>query len=180
MTDRPKDALLQFGKVIALILQGMCALAGAGFALLVPLLVLLSQGMLPGLSDPNSLPDAAKHPFLGVTIAIVIIANLAAMYLFFGKMRALIESAGKGDPFIPENAQRLNAMAWLLLGATVLAVLIGELRAYLANLAVGSGENAIEYSIYDLQSLLIVLILFILARVFRHGAAMRDDLEGTV
>ena len=24
------------------------------------------------------------------------------------------------------------------------------------------------------------LVLFILARVFRHGAAMRDDLEGTV
>ena len=28
--------------------------------------------------------------------------------------------------------------------------------------------------------ILLVLILFILARVFRHGAAMREDLEGTV
>ena len=27
---------------------------------------------------------------------------------------------------------------------------------------------------------LLVVILFILARVFRHGAAMREDLEGTV
>ncbi len=26
----------------------------------------------------------------------------------------------------------------------------------------------------------LALLLFILARVFRHGAAMRDDLEGTV
>jgi galactitol-specific phosphotransferase system IIC component len=29
-------------------------------------------------------------------------------------------------------------------------------------------------------SLLLPLVLFILARVFRHGAAMREELEGTV
>ena len=28
--------------------------------------------------------------------------------------------------------------------------------------------------------ILLVIILFILARVFRHGASMRADLEGTV
>ena len=27
---------------------------------------------------------------------------------------------------------------------------------------------------------LMVIVLFILARVFKHGAAMREDLEGTV
>ena len=31
-----------------------------------------------------------------------------------------------------------------------------------------------------LPGILMVIILFILARVFRHGAAMREDLEGTV
>ena len=32
----------------------------------------------------------------------------------------------------------------------------------------------------DIEGILLALILFILARVFRHGARMRDDLEGTV
>jgi Fe-S cluster assembly ATPase SufC len=32
----------------------------------------------------------------------------------------------------------------------------------------------------DMTGILLVIILFILARVFRHGAAMREDLEGTV
>ncbi len=180
MNQKPQDPLLAFGKVVALILQGLCAVAGVIFLLLIPLVVLLSQGMLPGFGDANDLPDSAKYPLVTASIALVIIANLAAMFAFFGRMRALIESAANGDPFIPENAQRLNAMAWLLFGATALAVLVGELRAYLANLGDPQGSNAIEYGLYDLHSLLIVLILFILARVFRHGAAMREDLEGTV
>lgn len=95
--------------------------------------------------------------------------------LKLGKIIAL-----KGDPFIPDNARRLEAMAWLLLGVTILAVVVGELRSALANLADPQGAHAIDYSLYDLHSLLIVLILFILARIFRHGAAMREDLEGTV
>jgi len=32
----------------------------------------------------------------------------------------------------------------------------------------------------SLTGLLVGLVLLILARVFRHGAAMREDLEGTV
>ena len=33
---------------------------------------------------------------------------------------------------------------------------------------------------FDFGGLILILTLFILARVFRHGAAMREDLEGTV
>lgn len=180
MTTRRTDPLLLAGKIITLILQGMCAVAGGVFVLLIPLVVLLSQGILPGLGSGNDLPDIARYPLLGIAIGLVMTVNLAAMFVFFGRMRALIESAAKGDPFIPENARRLSAMAWLLLAASIFAVVIGELRAALANLVDPQGANAIEYSPYDLHSLLLVLVLFILARVFRHGATMRDDLEGTV
>ncbi|MFM7349481.1 MAG: DUF2975 domain-containing protein [Erythrobacter sp.] len=180
MTIHPKDPLLITGKVIAAVLQGICAVAGGIFFLLIPLIVLLSQGMLPGFGEGNDLPDVAKYPLLGAAIAFVIMANLAAMFAFFGRIRALIESAAEGDPFIPENARRLNAMAWVLLAASALAVLVGELRVTLANLADPQGPNAVDYSPYDLLSLLIVLTLFILARVFRQGAMMREELEGTV
>ncbi len=180
MTDSPNDVLLRFGKVLALILQGMCALAGGLFLLLVPIVILISQGMLPGLFDANDLPVVAKSPLPGVTLAVLIAVSLAALFFFFAKMRAIIGSVGEGDPFIPENARRLNAMAWLLLVHEVVAVLVGELRVYIANLADAQGGNAIDYSPYDLDGVLIVIVLFILARVFRHGAAMREDLEGTV
>ena len=40
--------------------------------------------------------------------------------------------------------------------------------------------RAVDDGGLDGGSILLTLILFILARVFRHGAAMREDLEGTV
>lgn len=180
MTDRSKDVLLHLGKVLALILQGLCALAGGVALLAILLVILLSQDMLPGFGDANDLPIIAAYPLAGVGIASSIAVSLAALFLFFGKLRAIISSVGEGDPFVPENARRLNAMAWLLLIHEVVAVLVGELRVYAANLADERGGNTIDYGPYDLDGVLIVIVLFILARVFQAGAAMREDLEGTV
>lgn len=175
------DLLLKFGKVITLLLQGLCALVGVGFVLFAVLVILITQVFPAETLAPDGVPmSIAASPPTAIGIALAVAANLTMMFLFFGNMRALIESVGKGDPFIPENAIRLNAMAWLILGAKVLAEIIGGLRLYLASLMDDGGANRFEFNLYDLHSFLIVLVLFILARVFRHGAAMRDDLEGTV
>jgi hypothetical protein len=48
------------------------------------------------------------------------------------------------------------------------------------------GESYVDFGVPGmfvpifLFGLVVGLVLFILARVFRHGAAMREDLEGTV
>lgn len=180
MTLAKNDVLLKFGKAIALGLQALCVLGGGGFFLLIVFVTLLSQGMLPGPVDANDLPEVTRYPLLSAGIGVTIMANFAVMFLFFGKMRALIETASKGDPFIPDNARRLNAMAWLLLGSQVLTVLVGELRVYAFSLIDPQSKSTWDISPNDLTGFLIVLVLFILARVFRHGAAMREDLEGTV
>ena len=182
MTNRSKDTLLRVGKTLARILQGLCAIAAVGFLLLIPLAILASLDALPDSTGLNDLPlfEAAALPVVG--IGILIVASLAALFLFFGKMRAIITSAGEGDPFIPENAERLNAMAWLLLAYEVAAVLVGFLRLRAANLVDGTdrGPGALDFSIYDLEGPFLILVLFILARIFKIGAAMRRDLEGTV
>jgi uncharacterized protein YqhQ len=180
MTLAKDDVLLKFGKVIALVLQALCVLGGGVFFLVMVVVALMSQGMLPGLVDAQSLPDVAKFPLLTAAIGITVMVNFAAMFVFFGKMRTLIESASKGDPFIPDNARRLNAMAWLLLSSQVLTVIVGELRVFAFSLIDPQSESTFDISPNDLAGFLIVLVLFILARVFRHGAAMREDLEGTV
>jgi hypothetical protein len=180
MTLAKDDLLLKLGKVIALILQALCVLSGGILLLLIVFVMLLSQGWLPGPVDANALPDVTRYPLLSAGIGVTIMANFAAMFFFFGKMRTLIETASKGDPFIPDNARRLNAMAWLLLGSQVLTVIVGELRVYAFSLIDPQSESTWDISPNDLAGFLIVLVLFILARVFSHGAAMREDLEGTV
>ena len=176
MTERPKDTLLRMGKGLAKLLQVLSALATAIALLIVPVVLLFSQGMI-GEGDGTSIADA--HPLVAVMALCLMAAGFAAMFLFFGRLRAIIASAQHGDPFIPENAARLETMAWLLLGWEVLNVVTGVLRLYLANL-VSETPDRLNWSLYDLDGLFIVLVLFILARIFRHGAAMRDDLEGTV
>lgn len=179
MTGRPKDALLISSKMFVLILQGICAVAGVVALLLAPIIVLASQGLLANLFETDGIPDVAKDPVLGVILSLLLAAVPTAMFFFFGKMRAIIESVGEGDPFIPVNAQRLNVMAWLLLTVEILAVLVGAMRVQLAN-STGMAVDSPSYRIYDLDGLLMVITLFILARVFKHGAVMREDLEGTV
>ena len=179
MTFAKDDVLLKLGKVIALLLQGLCVFGGGVFLLTIVAVWLLSAGMLPGLADAQSVPVVAKYPLLATAIGVVVVANFAAMFVFFRKMRALIGSASMGDPFIPDNAQRLNAMAWLLLSSQVLTVIVGELRVYTASLIAPQSKNTFDISPNDFTGFLIVLVLFILARIFKHGAAMREDLEGT-
>ena len=179
MTERTKDTLLRFGKGLAKGLQWLSALA-AGIALIaVPVILLLGKDLSSGPGDAGSGSVVGSHPYPVAAILLLMAAGLALMFLFFGRLRSIVASAQTGDPFIPENAARLEAMAWLLLGWEILNVLIGLARLYLANLTSGT-ENSLNWSLYDLDGLFIVLVLFILARIFRHGAAMREDLEGTV
>ena len=180
MTLAKDDWLLKLGKAIALILRALCVLGGALFIVLMVVATLMSAGMLPRLGDANSLPYVARYPLLTAGICLTVTANFAVMFYFIGKMRALIESASDGDPFIPDNARRLNTMGWLLLSSQILTVLVGEIRVFVMSLVDSENRAIFDISPNDLTGFLIVLVLFILARVFGHGAAMREDLEGTV
>ena len=179
MTAKPNDPLLLFGRMLAVFLQGASAL-GAGIVLImVPVLALASQDKLPESLGLDGLEILEASPLSVIAICVMLALICAALFAFFGKMRRIIVSVGEGDPFIAQNAERLSSMAWLLLLVQGLAVIVGFVRLYLANLVSGEAEQ-VTFSVYDLKGLVMVLVLFILARVFRHGAAMRADLEGTV
>ena len=88
----------------------------------------------------------------------------------------------EGDPFVPVNAERLSLMAWLMLGVQLLVWAAVPFALQLTDFVRIFGEDS-DIKIdggFDLSGILLIIILFILARVFRHGAAMREDLEGTV
>jgi len=182
MSERSKDAVLLSGKMIARLLQWVCGLAGGVVLLLIPIVILVRQDMLPGFSGANRSDTIAASPLSVIAISAMLALILTALFHFFGKLRAIIVSVGEGDPFTPENANRLDAMAWLFLGVKILTVLVAGLRLHLASLMDkgASDGNVLGFSLYDLDAILIVIVLFVLARIFRHGATMREDLQGTV
>ncbi len=178
MTARPIDPLLSIAKIILLIGQGLTALGTLVLAVGLPLILLMQDEatarMREEFSDPNIVfPTLAVIGFVLFGIAILVMA-----FLFLTKMRRIVDSVGEGDPFVTENAARLTAMAWLMLAIQITAIPATAITLYLTK--VFEEQEATIDAAIDLNGIVIVVLLFILARVFRHGTAMRDDLEGTV
>ena len=123
--------------------------------------------MAPGASNP------AYYWLLATAGLAVPIAILVHMILT--RLAALVSSARETNALTEENAGRLTTIAWCLLAINVIDLPYGYL-------AVWASEASGEYFGWSpsLTAWLAALMLFILARVFRHGAQMRADLEGTI
>lgn len=111
-------------------------------------------------------------PLLGAAIMVGLI------YDFVTRLSQIIDTVGEGDPFTMANAARLTRMAWL----AVAVELVSFITSILGNWVEQRFEpGEIEFnSEFSLTGILLAIVLFILARVFRKGAEMRDELEGTV
>jgi hypothetical protein len=181
MNSPGNDLLLLAGKSLTLLIQGVMALA-AGVVALVAVSLPFVEGSINAEVRAEFGPDAAALP-LGALIALlaVVCVLCVLVFLFFGKLRGIIDTVAAGDPFVPQNADRLSAMGWIQIGIYALSFAATGTAAYVASWANQFTETSIKGGFdLDVAPVLLVLVLFILARVFRHGAAMREDLEGTV
>jgi len=89
---------------------------------------------------------------------------------------AIVETVRGGDPFVPTNASRLQAIAWALLALQLFSLVIGAIAK-----AVSSPAHPLNLDAgFSIPGWLAVLLTFLLARVFAEGTRMREDLEGTV
>lgn len=176
-----RDPLLLAGKAITLVAQGAMAIGAAALVIATPAVLILRNKVITEYAASVGDPSATFPVFTVAGVLLVGLAIVAALFVFFGKLRAIIDTVGGGDPFVPANADRLSLMAWLLLLVQVLAIPVAALGNYLAQFA-DEVENAhVDVDIgLDLTGLLMVVLLFILARVFRKGTEMREDLEGTI
>jgi hypothetical protein len=106
------------------------------------------------------------------------IAALALVQLILRALRRVIGSASVGDPFIEANAAELVHVAWLLLGVEVISTLIKPVVYLLAPEAVRERVHGIVH--ISVTGLFAVLLIFVLAQIFRRGSDMRAELAGTI
>ena len=107
-------------------------------------------------------------------LAIVGMVSVWVVHQVLAPLKAILATIGE-DPFVLANADRLTRIGWGLLGIQVIHMasggFIGWLRSYGVETATWTPQ---------LAGWLGVLLAFVLARVFRRGAEMRDDLAMTV
>jgi hypothetical protein len=144
------------------------------------LTLLLGSLLLPGpLFDALGVRPAAGRDTLerGMRMVMLIgIASVPLAYAILLRLRAVVDTVREGDPFVAANARRLQAIAWAYLGLELLHIAAGVVAA-------GASSESQPLDIhwrFSLTPWVAVLLLFVLARVFDHGARMRADLEGTV
>ena len=170
------DWLLIIGRWGCIALRALLWLVALVVILAVPYMIFADPAELAELQ--LEIAGAGVSTDAKLVVALVGILALTIIVLierFLEQLQRIIESVGAGEPFAPINADRLTRMGWLLLASQAVALLgmtVSAIHA-LSEDADFSGDLSVE-------GLFIVVLLFILARVFRHGAAMREDLEGTV
>lgn len=172
----PNDWLLKLTRGAILIARAIFIVAAIALAFGLGFSFLGSEQDFAELNRQVFEPGA---PVSGrIAFGIVFALGLGIMLVserFLAQLQAIIDTLPHG-PFVDANARRFETMGWLALamqGFGVLTTLYSIEVEELANKLVIDGD-------FSLEGLFLVLLLFIMARVFKHGAAMRDDLEGTV
>lgn len=98
-----------------------------------------------------------------------------AAHVIFRKLIAIVDTVAAGVPFSTVNADRLRHIAWALLAIQLLDLVYGY-----AAMRVSEATGEYFGWSFAVGGWLAVLLLFVLARVFRQGADMQDELAATV
>lgn len=130
-----------------------------------------ATGFIDGLADSE---EAGMRPLLLNERASYLAAFVATLstWWILNRLRRMFLAVNQGDAFERANVGRLQGVGVGLIGIELSA-------AILARFVPRGVIDGLEYDI-DLGAWLGILIVFMLAEVFRQGAAMRDDQQMTV
>lgn len=147
-----------------------------GAAILVLLLLTPNEQWIMKAFKIGPSPDTSSLIFGLRSVAVLGLVAIPLHYAVLKRLLAIVETVQDGDPFVDVNANRLQAIAWVLLALQVLSIVIGGIGR-----AISTPAHPVNLDAgFSLNGWLAVLLTFLLARVFAAGAIMRDDLEGTV
>jgi len=144
--------------------------------------VLMSLGSLAALVDP-ALADARVSAELkaqglggpGLVLGLVAASLYIAGVLYIvGRLRRIFATLTAGDPFHPDNVRRLRTIGGMLAALELGRYPVAMLTAWVAPGTAGSRMA------FNPTAWFAVLVVFVLAEVFREGARLRREAELTI
>ena len=180
-----RDPLLTAARLLLMAFIGVIGVAAVAIVLAIPLVIGFQNRVLVEIARKGV--ETGPEMIGAIALVLAGVAALLAMAIYFlALLRRIVLSVGDGDPFIPDNAERLSRMGWLVLAGQIASIPVGALFLWIASVVEDSpaadqvhADFQSDFG-FSFSSLLLMLVLFILARVFRRGAEMREELEGTV
>jgi len=178
--NRDKDWLLTVANVLLIFAEIVFVVASTG--VVIGMIATLTFGHGKVLADlaAAGAPGGAYWALLAVLV--LMWGMLSLSMLFVRQLRAIVDTVNGGDPFLPVNAVRLARLGWYALGTQLCELagqpLVAAYGKYASGFTWGLSQAGGQH--ISLAPLGLAVTMFILARVFREGTAMREELEGTV
>ena len=180
MAPLKNDWLLTVARFILMAFIVVLGFAAIFVALAIPFIIVFQDKVMVEIAKQGVATGPEFIGALALLLGCVVLLMVLGIY-FLVLLRRIVLSVGQGDPFVPANGDRLARMGWVALAGQVMSLPLAALAMWVAEVVKDKDKFSVgdDYGL-DFSGLLLVLILFILARVFRQGARMREDLEGTV
>ena len=174
-SDSGSDPLLTTARVLLALLIGLLLFAATMVAIGIGAILTVQRAVVfEKIAAVGAPASSYGLVILGFTL-IVAIMLLTARFLL--ELRGIVDSVRRGDPFQPVNADRLQLMGWIAVSTQFIWLAVVGIARWAAQY-LDEGRRLPEANLGS--GLLLILVLFILARVFRVGSDMREELEGTV
>lgn len=176
MTIRPRNSMAAALSVLMTAVIWVTALVG-GLTIILMLIGVLSLGTgmeVPAVS--TSFED--NFDLFDLLFGLISVSILVPGIIYIAiSLRRILTTLAEGDPFVPDNANRLTRIA-IALGAMELAAI---LLIVIARLSFPQTEYIEDLSIsFDLVVWAAVAALLILSQVFREGTRLRDEEKMTI
>jgi hypothetical protein len=153
-----------------------------GLLLIGGMALLVSQPFLGPLYQLN-LKDLARSHMTNVSVPPMTLAfgifgaaiYVAVLVVVFNRLRRIFETLTLGDPFLPHNVGRLRMIGLALIGLQLWSYALSTF----VHRAVPSADAGKGVSVNP-TAWFAILVVFVLAEVFREGARLRQDAELTI
>lgn len=168
-----RDPLLAAARLALVVAMGTTAFLTAAFVIATPAVLIMNESVMDMLARNGGPPET-----IWAVISVIALSGIVAGlgFFFFRDLYRIVASVEGGDPFVPINARRLQAMGWISVAVHVLGIPLAMTSRWLDQIF-HRPHGGFEFSYYGL---LLALVLFVIARVFREGTRLRDELDGTV
>jgi hypothetical protein len=140
------------------------------FAALGALLLSFNPDLLREMTFDGA-EDLPKGPLLAGAVASGAV-YVGGILMIVARLRRMFATLTAGDPFHPDNVRRLRFIAAVLAGLE-----IGRYVFRSIAMALQVGDKGLGFTLTSWFSVLVVLVL---AEVFREGARLRRDAELTI
>jgi hypothetical protein len=181
MTQIADNRILRVTKLVVRLIKGFSALfvaLGIVACATLPFMFIWAEfGTSIANDHPGTYPLPGLLDFMGIIFLGA--AFFFLIWVIMRKLLAIIDSVGGASPLTHANSHRLKDIGWLMVGMQIVGVPI-EIWGSKFSSFFGVSHGSVGGFELPIDSILVILLVFILAGIFEHGADMREELEGTV